>query len=84
MAITNKIDTMDPAFISRMEGRLFIKLPGPNEKIQLLSNILEGRFHIEFIHLRLLGLELRKLFGISAHDAYSAYCKIALESIDFE
>ena len=42
LAITNKVDTMDPAFVSRMEGRLFIKLPGPNEKIQLLSNILKG------------------------------------------
>ena len=42
LAITNKVDTMDPASIARMEGRLFIKLPGPNEKIALLTNILQG------------------------------------------
>ena len=42
LAISNRVQIMDPAFILRLEGRLFIKLPGPNEKIQLLSNILKG------------------------------------------
>ena len=39
---TNHVELMDPAFVRRLENRMVLTLPGPIEKLQMLSNILEG------------------------------------------